>query len=64
MKKEDNGVKSGEAMAIPAAPLPSGIGREVGGGGGRGMDCGIVGDQSMILVLAGMMKRRREGRLG
>ena len=34
MKKEDNGVKSGEAMAIPAAPLPSGIGREVGGGGG------------------------------
>ena len=49
-------------MAIPAATLPTGIGRKVGGGGG-GMDCGIVRGQLMILVLAGMMKRRREGRL-
>ena len=40
MKKEDNGVKSGEAMAIPGAPLPSGIGREVGGGGGGGGEGG------------------------
>ena len=24
------------------------------------MDCGIVGGQSKIIVLAGMMKRRRE----
>ena len=27
------------------------------------MDCGIVRGQLMILILAGMMKRRREGRL-
>ena len=27
------------------------------------MDCAIVGGQIMILVLAGTMKRRREGRL-
>ena len=63
MKKKDNGTKRSEAMAIPAAPLPTGIGRMVGGGGGGGLDCGIVGDQSMILVLAGTMKRRREGKL-
>ena len=50
-------------MAIPATPLPTGMGREVGVGGRGGMDCGIVGGQSKILVLAGMMKRIREGRL-